>query len=159
MQYKSIIHDQSITAITSRTLKSTRDNYYHQGCTLQNLTLFNSCRQERIECIMVTRYKICVCVCVCSKDHGLPNKSFLSFLFTMLGRTSPVLSYFCVYNPSLAQNEENTKDQILYYTAKTVVPADVKMKQVGLAQALVNFSSYDLCCFIPSLHLYAHYIL
>ncbi|CDS11353.1 hypothetical protein LRAMOSA03616 [Lichtheimia ramosa] len=59
----------------------------------------------------------------------------------MLGRTSPVLSYFCVYNPSLAQNEENTKDQILYYTAKTVVPADVKMKQVGLAQALVNFSS------------------
>ncbi|KAI9495509.1 hypothetical protein BDB00DRAFT_813625 [Zychaea mexicana] len=58
-----------------------------------------------------------------------------------LGRTPPTLSYFCVYNPSLAQSEENTKDQILYYTAKKVVPADVKMKQVGLAQALVNFSS------------------
>ncbi|KAI9259425.1 hypothetical protein BDA99DRAFT_440155 [Phascolomyces articulosus] len=58
-----------------------------------------------------------------------------------LGRTPPTLSYFCVYNPSLAQSEENPKDQILYYTAKKVVPADVKMKQVGLAQALVNFSS------------------
>jgi hypothetical protein len=59
-----------------------------------------------------------------------------------LGRNSPILSYFCVYNPSLGQSEENTKDQILYYTAKKVVPADVKMKQVGLAQALVNFTSY-----------------
>ncbi|KAI8148611.1 hypothetical protein BJV82DRAFT_270421 [Fennellomyces sp. T-0311] len=58
-----------------------------------------------------------------------------------LGRTPPTLSYFCVYNPSLAQSEENPKDQILYYTAQKVVPADVKMKQVGLAQALVNFSS------------------
>ncbi|KAI9316693.1 hypothetical protein BX666DRAFT_2041427 [Dichotomocladium elegans] len=60
---------------------------------------------------------------------------------TTLGRTPPMLSYFCVYNPTLGQTEENTKDQILYYTAKTVVPADVKMKQVGLAQALVNFST------------------
>ncbi|ORZ22091.1 hypothetical protein BCR42DRAFT_319675 [Absidia repens] len=59
----------------------------------------------------------------------------------LLGRTSPMLSYFCIYNPSLGQSEENTKDQILYYTAKKVVPADVKMKQVGLAQALVNVTS------------------
>ncbi|KAI8053630.1 hypothetical protein BDF21DRAFT_468341 [Thamnidium elegans] len=58
-----------------------------------------------------------------------------------LGKNSPTLSYFCVYNPSLGQSEENTKDQILYYTAKKVVPADVKMKQIGLAQALVNFTS------------------
>ncbi|KAL9537106.1 hypothetical protein MBANPS3_012078 [Mucor bainieri] len=58
-----------------------------------------------------------------------------------LGKNSPILSYFCVYNPSLGPHEENTKDQILYYTAKKVVPADVKMKQVGLAQALVNFTS------------------
>lgn len=64
-------------------------------------------------------------------DNESDNKS-------LLGRTSPMLSYFCIYNPSLGQSEENTKDQILYYTAKKVVPADVKMKQVGLAQALVN---------------------
>ncbi|KAI8375871.1 hypothetical protein BD560DRAFT_392146 [Blakeslea trispora] len=60
---------------------------------------------------------------------------------TRLGNTSPILSYFCVYNTTLGQSEENTKDQILYYTAKTTVPADVKMKQIGLAQALVNFTS------------------
>ncbi|KAI8350586.1 hypothetical protein EDC96DRAFT_519288 [Choanephora cucurbitarum] len=60
---------------------------------------------------------------------------------TRLGNSSPILSYFCVYNPSLGQSEENTKDQILYYTAKKAVPADVKMKQIGLAQALVNFTS------------------
>ncbi|SAM00400.1 hypothetical protein [Absidia glauca] len=59
----------------------------------------------------------------------------------LLGRTSPMLSYFSVYNPSLGQSEENTKDQILYYTAKKVVPADIKMKQIGLAQALVNVTS------------------
>ncbi|KAI8981424.1 hypothetical protein BDB01DRAFT_794065 [Pilobolus umbonatus] len=58
-----------------------------------------------------------------------------------LGRNSPTLAYFCVYNPTLSQSEENTKDQILYYTAKKVVPADIKMKQIGLAQALVNFTS------------------
>ncbi|KAI8063908.1 hypothetical protein BC940DRAFT_242769 [Gongronella butleri] len=58
-----------------------------------------------------------------------------------LGLTPPVLSYFCVYNPSLSQSEENTKDQILYYTANKVVPADVKMKQVGLAQALVSVAA------------------
>ncbi|KAI9487631.1 MAG: hypothetical protein EXX96DRAFT_86315 [Benjaminiella poitrasii] len=61
--------------------------------------------------------------------------------FPRLGKTSPILSYFCVYNPSLGHSEENTKDQILYYTAKKVIPADVKIKQVGLAQALVSFTS------------------
>lgn len=57
-----------------------------------------------------------------------------------LGTSSPMLSYFCVYNPSLSSSEENTKDQILYYTSKKAEPIDVKMKHVGLAQALVNFT-------------------
>jgi hypothetical protein len=61
-----------------------------------------------------------------------------------LGTTSATLSYFCVYNPSLGPTEETAKDQILYYTAKKVVPADIKMKQVGLAQALVNFTRFGL---------------
>lgn len=76
-----------------------------------------------------------------SQDLQSTNKDESHFT-PRLGRNSPILSYFCVYNPSLGQSEENTKDQILYYTAKKVVPADVKMKQVGLAQALVNFTSY-----------------
>lgn len=75
-----------------------------------------------------------------SQDIQSLNKDD-STVVPRLGNTSPILSYFCVYNPSLGQSEENTKDQILYYTAKKVVPADVKMKQVGLAQALVNFTS------------------
>lgn len=75
-----------------------------------------------------------------SKDNpkGHANKDGPS-----LGRTSPMLSYFCVYNPDLgAKSDENNKEQILFYTAKTVVPLDVKLRQVGLAQALVNFTSY-----------------
>ncbi|KAI7894332.1 uncharacterized protein EV154DRAFT_415441 [Mucor mucedo] len=75
-----------------------------------------------------------------SQDIQSINKDD-SFVLPRLGKNSPTLSYFCVYNPSLGQSEENTKDQILYYTAKKVVPADVKMKQIGLAQALVNFTS------------------
>lgn len=60
-----------------------------------------------------------------------------------LGRTSPMLCYFCVYNPTLGnKSDENNKEQILFYTAKKVVPLDVKLRQVGLAQALVNFTSY-----------------
>ncbi|KAI7872470.1 hypothetical protein BDF14DRAFT_1873141 [Spinellus fusiger] len=74
--------------------------------------------------------------------HGdSPTKDNDNTHSPMLGKTSPMLSYFCVYNPSLGTTEENTKDQILYYTAKKVVPADIKMRQVGLAQALVNFAS------------------
>jgi hypothetical protein len=65
-----------------------------------------------------------------------------------LGRTSPMLSYFCVYNPNLGgRSDENNKEQILYYTAKKVVPLDVKLRQVGLAQALVNFTSYACLIF------------
>jgi hypothetical protein len=58
----------------------------------------------------------------------------------MLGRTSPILSYFCIYNPTLSNSEDTTKDQILYFTAKEEMPLDSKMKQVGLAQALINFT-------------------
>ncbi|KAI8889225.1 hypothetical protein K501DRAFT_239045 [Backusella circina FSU 941] len=58
-----------------------------------------------------------------------------------LGLTSPILSYFCIYNPTLSNSEENTKDQILYFTAKEEMPLDSKMKQVGLAQALINFTN------------------
>jgi hypothetical protein len=58
-----------------------------------------------------------------------------------LGTSSPILSYFCVYNPSLGPDEESAHEQILYYTAKSTVTPDVKMKHVGLAQALVNFAA------------------
>ncbi|KAL1922300.1 uncharacterized protein VTP21DRAFT_9839 [Calcarisporiella thermophila] len=55
-------------------------------------------------------------------------------------RTPPSLSYFCIYNPTLGTSEETSKDQLLYYAARKAVPLDAKLKQVGLAQALVNFT-------------------
>jgi hypothetical protein len=73
-----------------------------------------------------------------------------------LGKTSATLFYFCVYNPSLGPTEETAKDQILYYTAKKVVPADIKMKQVGLAQALVNFTRFGLLFIIKEKN--AHFV-
>ncbi|GAB5590205.1 hypothetical protein Unana1_05105 [Umbelopsis nana] len=86
-----------------------------------------------------------------SKDNpkGHANKDGPS-----LGRTSPMLSYFCVYNPNLgAKSDENNKEQILFYTAKTVVPLDVKLRQVGLAQALVNFTSaFSLSKSVQTVH-------
>ncbi|KAI9269967.1 hypothetical protein BY458DRAFT_510403 [Sporodiniella umbellata] len=57
-----------------------------------------------------------------------------------LGSKSPILSHFCIYNASLSSGKENSSDHILYYTSKKAVPLDVKLKHVGLAQALVNFT-------------------
>ncbi|RUS14706.1 hypothetical protein BC938DRAFT_477265, partial [Jimgerdemannia flammicorona] len=75
------------------------------------------------------------------KPSSIHSKESIAPPPQSLGRTSPILSYFCVYNPSLGPTEETNKDQILYYTAKRTVPLDVKMRQVGLAQALVNFTT------------------
>ena len=51
------------------------------------------------------------------------------------------LVYFSVFDPSLAPNEESAGDQICYFyppgTAK-----NEKIRQVGLAQALINFTKY-----------------
>ena len=54
----------------------------------------------------------------------------------------PSLSYFCVYNPSFGPAEDSQKEQLLYYTSKNTVPVDVKIRQVGLAQGLVNFTRF-----------------
>ena len=67
-----------------------------------------------------------------SNSHGLVN-------------VPPSLSYFCVYNPSFGPTEDSQKDQLLYYTSKKTVPMDVKMRQVGLAQGLVNFTRFVIC--------------
>ncbi|KAK9768853.1 hypothetical protein K7432_000187 [Basidiobolus ranarum] len=51
-----------------------------------------------------------------------------------------VVSHFCIYNPEFGPTEETQHEQLLYYTARQTTPIDVKMRQVGLAQALVNFT-------------------
>ncbi|CAG8434854.1 12885_t:CDS:2 [Ambispora gerdemannii] len=58
----------------------------------------------------------------------LPNSAF------------PNLSYFCIYNPSFGLTEETQANQLLYYVAKKTVPMDMQMRQIGLAQGLVNFT-------------------
>jgi hypothetical protein len=66
-----------------------------------------------------------------SNSHGIVN-------------VPPSLSYFCVYNPSFGGTDDSQGDQILYYTSKRTVPMDVKIRQVGLAQGLVNFTRFAI---------------
>lgn len=56
----------------------------------------------------------------------------------------PSLSYFCVYNPSFGDTDDSQSDQLLYYTSKKTVPMDVKIRQVGLAQGLINFTRFAI---------------
>ncbi|ORX93602.1 hypothetical protein K493DRAFT_315914 [Basidiobolus meristosporus CBS 931.73] len=51
-----------------------------------------------------------------------------------------VVSHFCIFNAEFGPTEETQHEQLLYYTARQTTPIDVKMRQVGLAQALVNFT-------------------
>ncbi|CAG8709473.1 3724_t:CDS:2, partial [Racocetra fulgida] len=53
----------------------------------------------------------------------------------------PSLNHFAIYNPTFGPTEETQKDQLLYYVAKKTVPIDVQMRQIGLAQGLINFTS------------------
>ncbi|KAF0360612.1 vacuolar fusion protein ccz1-like [Gigaspora margarita] len=52
----------------------------------------------------------------------------------------PSLNHFAIYNPTFGPTEETQQDQLLYYVAKKTVPVDVKMRQIGLAQGLINFT-------------------
>ena len=70
------------------------------------------------------------------------------------------LSFLAIYNPSLADRDENLRDQIVFYTSKESrarrkrrdyrESGDVlgheeeneRLRQVGLAQGMVNFARY-----------------
>ncbi|KAI8594705.1 hypothetical protein EDD21DRAFT_393092 [Dissophora ornata] len=54
--------------------------------------------------------------------------------------TPATLGYFCVYNPDFGPTDETQHEQLLYYMARKTVSIDVKMRNIGLAQGLVNFS-------------------
>ncbi|KAG0057553.1 Vacuolar fusion protein CCZ1 B [Gryganskiella cystojenkinii] len=54
--------------------------------------------------------------------------------------TPPTLGYFCVYNPDFGPTDETQHEQLLYYVARKTVSIDVKMRNIGLAQGLVNFA-------------------
>ncbi|CAJ0883876.1 10145_t:CDS:2 [Entrophospora sp. SA101] len=61
-------------------------------------------------------------------------------LYVLAISVPPCLSYFCIYNPTLGPTEETQKDQILYYTSRKQVPLDTTIRQIGLAQGIVNFT-------------------
>ncbi|GJJ77154.1 hypothetical protein EMPS_09513 [Entomortierella parvispora] len=54
--------------------------------------------------------------------------------------TPPTLGYFCVYNPDFGPTDETQHEQLLYYVARKTVSIDAKMRNIGLAQGLVNFA-------------------
>ncbi|KAF9915331.1 vacuolar fusion protein ccz1 [Lobosporangium transversale] len=54
--------------------------------------------------------------------------------------TSSSLGYFCIYNPEFGPTDETQHEQLLYYVARKTVSMDVKMRNIGLAQGLVNFA-------------------
>ncbi|KAF8951816.1 vacuolar fusion protein ccz1, partial [Entomortierella lignicola] len=54
--------------------------------------------------------------------------------------TPATLGYFCIYNPEFGPTDETQHEQLLYYVARKTVSIDVKMRNIGLAQGLVNFA-------------------
>ncbi|KAF9946470.1 vacuolar fusion protein ccz1 [Modicella reniformis] len=54
--------------------------------------------------------------------------------------TPATLGYFCIYNPDFGPTDETQHEQLLYYVGRKTVSMDVKMRNIGLAQGLVNFA-------------------
>ncbi|KAF9094006.1 vacuolar fusion protein ccz1 [Mortierella sp. AD031] len=54
--------------------------------------------------------------------------------------TPATLNYFCIYNPDFGPTDETQHEQLLYYVARKTVSIDAKMRNIGLAQGLVNFA-------------------
>ncbi|KAG0379347.1 vacuolar fusion protein ccz1 [Mortierella sp. AD032] len=54
--------------------------------------------------------------------------------------TPATLNYFCIYNPDFGPTDETQHEQLLYYVARKTVSVDAKMRNIGLAQGLVNFA-------------------
>jgi hypothetical protein len=77
------------------------------------------------------------------------------------------LSFLAIYNPTLSSSDETFEDQILYYYSKprdgsgrgrdgkdsgeveeTKGEKDEKLRQIGLAQGMVNFAKYSVLALI-----------
>ena len=78
------------------------------------------------------------------------------------GVTPASLSFLAIYNPSLSESDESLHDQIVYYFSRAEVPRkrssvthdteksegrdkeNERLRQVGLAQGMVEFAKYAL---------------
>ncbi|KAF9416916.1 hypothetical protein BGZ94_010081, partial [Podila epigama] len=54
--------------------------------------------------------------------------------------TPPSLGHFCIYNTEFGPTDETQHEQLLCYIARKTVSMDAKMRNIGLAQGLVNFA-------------------
>jgi hypothetical protein len=59
--------------------------------------------------------------------------------------SSTSVFYFCVFSPALAVSDELEHEQLLYFYPETFTLND-RMKHIGLAQALVNFTQFVVAC-------------
>jgi len=55
--------------------------------------------------------------------------------------TPPTLCHVCVYNSKFSSSEETAYDQILYFSNPQTTKNE-QLREIGLAQAIVNFSQY-----------------
>lgn len=71
--------------------------------------------------------------------HPLPPPS--SLVTTI---TPAALSSLAIYNPSLGPTDETVHDQIVFYTSRkgNAVTSNDKLRQIGLAQGIVEFARY-----------------
>ncbi|KAK6359552.1 hypothetical protein TWF696_000705 [Orbilia brochopaga] len=54
--------------------------------------------------------------------------------------TPASLSYLAIYNPSLGPTDETLPDQIVFWTSRSPVSQNECLRQIGLAQGIVEFS-------------------
>ncbi|KAH0613266.1 uncharacterized protein H6S33_009646 [Morchella sextelata] len=71
--------------------------------------------------------------------HAPPHLPPPSSLVTTI--TPAALSSLAIYNPSLGPTEKSVHDQIVFYTSrKGPVSSDTKLREIGLAQGIVEFA-------------------
>lgn len=83
------------------------------------------------------------------------------------GITPATLAFLAIYNPSLSQHDDTIEDQIVYYYSNTEAQKtshrpsrdqdsddreykNEKLRQIGLAQGMVEFAKCDSNCPCPN---------
>ncbi|KAJ6260372.1 LOW QUALITY PROTEIN: Vacuolar fusion protein [Drechslerella dactyloides] len=69
----------------------------------------------------------------CSSEMAAPAQTPTSI-------TPASLSYLAIYNPSLGPTDETLPDQIVFWTSRAPVSQNECLRQIGLAQGIVEFS-------------------
>lgn len=82
---------------------------------------------------------------ISSSSAPAPTPALLSPPSSLVTTITPAaLSFLAIYNPSLGPTDETVHDQIVFYTSRkgNVVTSNDKLRQIGLAQGIVEFARY-----------------